>query len=79
MAVSDAGYMRTGFDESAPLNIVDADTRGARHVSAAQVTRFQLTLGSPAVGGDERYEGYVVANGVLRICQRAQFLGPQGR
>ena len=67
-------YMRTGFDQSAPLNIVDADTRGARHVSAAQVTRFQLTLGSPAVGGDERYEGYVVANGVLQDLPAGAFL-----
>jgi hypothetical protein len=67
-------YMRTGFDQSAPLNMVDADARGARHVSAAQVTRFQLTLGSPASGGDERYEGYVVANGVLQDLPAGAFL-----
>jgi hypothetical protein len=67
-------YIRTGFDQTGALDMVDADRTGVRHVSAGQVTRFQLTLGSPAKGGDEGYEGYVVANGVLEALPAGAFL-----
>jgi hypothetical protein len=67
-------YLRTGFDQTAPLDIVDTDRGGVSRVEATEMKRFQLTLGAPASGGDERYEGYVVANGRLRSLPIGAFL-----
>ena len=44
-------YSRTGFDQTAPLNLVETDGTGVSIVDASPVTRFQLTLGSPVEGG----------------------------
>jgi hypothetical protein len=67
-------YLRTGFDQTAPLNIVDKDSEGVSRVEARQMERFQLTLGSPVAGSDDRYEGYVVAGGRLNVLPSGSFL-----
>ena len=67
-------YLRTGFDQTAPLEIVDADARGVSRVKATEMKRFQLTLGAPVTGGGDRYEGYAVANGRLRSLPIGAFL-----
>jgi hypothetical protein len=67
-------YLRTGFDQTAPLEIVDTDRRGVSRVEATEMKRFQLTLGAPVTGGEDRYEGYVVANGRLRSLPIGAFL-----
>jgi hypothetical protein len=67
-------YIRTGFDQTAPLEMIDADSSGVSHVTATEMSRFQLTLGAPVTGTDDRYEGYVVADGVLQALPSGAFL-----
>jgi hypothetical protein len=67
-------YLRTGFDQTAPLNIVDRDSEGVNRVEARQMERFQLTLGAPVAGSADRYEGYVVAGSRLNVLPSGSFL-----
>ncbi|CAN5543653.1 hypothetical protein BH23ACI1_BH23ACI1_26770 [soil metagenome] len=66
-------YRRDGFDPSAALHLVEADSTGVLHVSTQEAGRFALTLGSP-VSGSGGYEGYVVANGRLEPLPAGAFL-----
>ncbi|MEP6593464.1 MAG: hypothetical protein ABJC51_07220, partial [Acidobacteriota bacterium] len=70
-------YLRTGFDQTAPLEVIDRTAAGVSVVNVAELTRFQLTLGSPASGETDRYEGYVVANGRLEALPSGAFLDGQ--
>jgi len=68
-------YLRTGFDQTAPLDLVEADATGVRRVTANPLTRFQLTLGAPVdSGADDRYEGYVVGGGRLQVLPAGALL-----
>jgi hypothetical protein len=67
-------YLRTGFDQTASLNLVETDGRGVRRVEATEMKRFEVTLGAPVTPGEDRYEGYVVANGRLRALPIGAFL-----
>jgi hypothetical protein len=66
-------YLRSGVNQTASLEVIDADTIGVNRVESVQMKRFELTLGSP-VSGDGRYEGYVVANGRLQALPVGAFL-----
>ena len=70
-------YLRTGFDQTAPLEVIDRTAAGVSVVNVAELTRFQLTLGSPVTGEGDRYEGYVVANGRLEALPSGAFLDGQ--
>ncbi len=70
-------YLRTGFDQTAPLDVIDRTADGVSTVNVAELTRFQLTLGSPASGEGDHYEGYVVANGRLEALPSGAFLDGQ--
>ncbi len=67
-------YRRTGFDPSAPLTIVDTDTRGVAVVSMAEAGRLALTLGSPVHADADGYDGYLVVNGTLAPLPAGAFL-----
>jgi hypothetical protein len=66
-------YIRTGFGQTASLDLVDPDSAGLTRVNATQIDRFQLTLGAP-VSGDDRYEGYMVADGRQQSLPAGSFL-----
>ena len=67
-------YRRTGFDQTAPLEMIEADAGGVSRVEARELERFQLTLGSPVDARGGRYEGYVVADGRLQALPAGAFL-----
>lgn len=67
-------YIRSGFDQTASLDIVDTNRDGVHRVEATATKRFQMTLGSPVTGSDDRYEGYGVANGRLQALPTGAFL-----
>ena len=66
-------YVRTGFDAGAPLEIVETDSNGVRHVTAPDMGRLEVTVGSP-VSPAGAYEGYVLAGDTLRPLPQGAFL-----
>jgi hypothetical protein len=67
-------YIRSGFGSAASLNLVETDARGVTQVSATEMDRFELTLGSPTAGEEDGYEGYLVSNGRLEALPAGAFL-----
>jgi hypothetical protein len=67
-------YTRTGFDQSAPLDIVETDVQGIARVQARQAGRIGLTLGPAMTDEGDGYEGYLVANGTLTALPAGAFL-----
>jgi hypothetical protein len=71
-------YSRTGFDPGASLDIVETDPLGVSQVSATEASRFEITLGSPVAGENDRYEGYLVVDGRLHPLPIGAFLDRKG-
>ncbi|HEV3484656.1 MAG TPA: hypothetical protein VG106_04565, partial [Vicinamibacterales bacterium] len=57
----------------APLTIVETDSNGVRHLTAPDMGRLEVTVGSP-VSPAGAYEGYVLAGDTLRPLPQGAFL-----
>ena len=64
-------YLRTGFDQTASLDIVDTDRRGVSRVEATEMKRFQLTLGAPVTGVRIDTKGTSWRTGACGRCRSA--------
>ncbi len=67
-------YTRDGYHPSAPMHLVETDDAAVAHVITGETGRVALTLGPPATAEGDGYEGYLVANGVLRALPSGSFL-----
>lgn len=63
-------FGRTGFDNRAPLIVVEPDSAGVRHVRIPELGRVELRLGSVD-------SGHHVANGTLRDLPVGSALDPE--
>ncbi len=67
-------YVRSGFDPSAPLEIVETRDTGASHLKTQELGLLRVTLGSPVTGADDQYEGYLLKGSRLAPLPSGSFL-----
>lgn len=66
-------YIRTGFDPGAPLELVETDSNGTRHVTGTEMGRLEVTVGSPVPPAGS-YEGYLLSGDTLAPLPQGTFL-----